>query len=206
MSYARWATKGEVLENTTRITRDSEVKKSGVTVMYDDEAIYVNDQEVHNLVIGGTGSGKSQATIMPQIYLSIKANESFIANDHAGELFNKFSGMAKEAGYKVQVINFRDMSVGNNYNPLYVPYTIYKKGKVDDAIELVENVGYNILSDFNQTEADPFWENSAINLFTGLTLYLFDKKRINILNNSIVYYSSFATSRFSRLVPTIIFI
>ena len=49
MSYARWATKGEVLENTTRITRDSEVKKSGVTVMYDDEAIYVNDQEVHSI-------------------------------------------------------------------------------------------------------------------------------------------------------------
>ncbi len=190
MSYARWATKGEVLENTTRITRDSEVKKSGVTVMYDDEAIYVNDQEVHNLVIGGTGSGKSQATIMPQIYLSIKANESFIVNDHAGELFRIFSGMAKEAGYKVQVINFRDMSVGNNYNPLYVPYTIYKKGKIDDAIELVENVGYNILSDFNQTDADPFWENSAINLFTGLTLYLFDKAKPEEINiNSVVNLS-----------------
>ncbi len=187
MSYARWATKDEVLEHTTRITKDSEVKKSGVTVMYDDEAIYINDSEVHNLVIGGTGSGKSQTTIMPQIYLSIKAGESFIVNDHAGELFDKFSGMAKEAGYKVQVINFRDMTKGNNYNPLYVPYSLYKRGKIDDAIELVENVGYNILSDFNQTDADPFWENSAINLFTGLTLYLFDRANADEINiNSIV--------------------
>jgi type IV secretory pathway TraG/TraD family ATPase VirD4 len=98
--------------------------------------------------------------------------------------------MAKKAGYKVQVINFREMSVGNNYNPLYVPYTIYKKGKIDDAIELVENVGYNILSDFNQTDADPFWENSAINLFTGLTLYLFDKAKPEEINiNSVVNLS-----------------
>ena len=190
MSYARWATKDEVLKNTTRITRDSEVVKSGVTVMYDNESIYVNDSEVHNLVIGGTGSGKTQATIMPQIYLSIKAGESFIVNDHAGELFDQFSGMAKENGYKVQAINFRDMTKGNNYNPLYIPYTLYKKGNIDDAIELIENVGYNLLSDFKQTDADPFWENSSINLFTGLALYLFDKANIDEVNiNSIVNLS-----------------
>jgi len=190
MSYARWATKDEVLNNTTRITRDSEVKKSGVTVMYDDDSIYVNDSEVHSLIIGGTGSGKTQSTIMPQIYLSIKANESFITNDHGGELFDKFSGMAKASGYKVQVINFRDMSKGNNYNPLYIPYKLYKQGNTDDAIELVENVGYNLLSDFNQTDADPFWENSAINLFTGLTLYLFEKANFEEINiNSVVNLS-----------------
>ena len=190
MSYARWATKEEIKEKSTKITKESEVKKSGITVMYDDDGIYVNDSETHNLVIGGTGSGKTQTTIMPQIYLSIRAGESIIVNDHAGELFDAFSGMARDAGYKVQVINFRDMTKGNNYNPLYVPYTIYKRGNVDDAIELVENVGYNILSDFNQTDADPFWENSSINLFTGLALYLFDKAEPEEINiNSIVNLS-----------------
>ena len=48
MSFARWATKEEIMEHTTRITRDSEVKKSGVTVMYDDEAIYVNERKISN--------------------------------------------------------------------------------------------------------------------------------------------------------------
>ena len=187
MSFARWATKEEIMEHTTRITREDDVKKSGIAVMYDDDSIYVNDSEAHNLVIGGTGSGKTQSTIMPQIYLSIRAGESFIVNDHAGELFDAFSGMAKEAGYKIQVINFRDMTKGNNYNPLYIPYTLYKKGNIDDAIELVENVAYNLISDFNQTEADPFWENTASDLFTGLALYLFEKANIEEINiNSIV--------------------
>ena len=187
MSFARWATKEEIMEHTTRITREDDVKKSGIAVMYDDDSIYVNDSEAHNLVIGGTGSGKSQSTIMPQIYLSIRAGESFIVNDHAGELFDAFSGMAKEAGYKIQVINFRDMTKGNNYNPLYIPYILYKKGNIDDAIELVENVAYNLISDFNQTEADPFWENTASDLFTGLALYLFEKASIEEINiNSIV--------------------
>ena len=190
MSFARWASKDEILNHTTRVTRESDVKKSGIAIMYDEDSIYVNDSESHNLVIGGTGSGKTQATIMPKLYLAIKAGESFVVNDHGGELFNEFSGMAKEAGYKVQVINFRDMTKGNNYNPLYIPYTLYKKGNIDDAIELVENVGYNILSDFNQTDADPFWENSSINLFTGLALYLFEKAKEEEVNiNSIVNLS-----------------
>ena len=187
MSYGRWATKEEIMEHTTKITKDSKVEKSGMMFMYDNDSIYINNAESHNLVIGGTGSGKTQTTIMPQIYLSIKAGESFIVNDHAGELFEEFSGMAKENGYKVQVINFRDMTKGNNYNPLYIPYKLYKEDRVDEAIELIENVGYNLISDFNQTEADPFWENSAINLFTGLALYLFEKANENEINiNSIV--------------------
>ena len=162
MSYARWASKEEILNHTTRLNKEDEVKKSGVTFMYDDKNLYINDSEAHALVIGGTGSGKTQTTIMPQLYLSIKAGESFITNDHGGELFEQFSGLAKENGYKVQVINFRDMTKGNNYNPLYVPYTLYKKGNVDDAIELVENVGYNLLSDFQKTDADPSGNNHQL--------------------------------------------
>lgn len=190
MAYARWATKDEIIKQTTKITKESEVLKSGVTIMYDDEGIYINNSETHNLIIGGTGSGKTQTTIMPQIYLSIKAGESFIVNDHAGELYNTFSGMAKDNGYKVQVINFRDMSVGNNYNPLYIPYKLYNEGKTDEAIELIETVGYNLISDFNQTDVDPFWENQSINLFTGLALYLFKKANIEEINiNSIINLS-----------------
>lgn len=190
MAYARWATKDEIIKQTTKITKESEVLKSGVTIMYDDEGIYINNSETHNLIIGGTGSGKTQTTIMPQIYLSIKAGESFIVNDHAGELYDTFSGMAKDNGYKVQVINFRDMSVGNNYNPLYIPYKLYNEGKTDEAIELIETVGYNLISDFNQTDVDPFWENQSINLFTGLALYLFKKANIEEINiNSIINLS-----------------
>ena len=190
MAYARWATKDEIIKQTTKITKESEVLKSGVTIMYDDEGIYINNSETHNLIIGGTGSGKTQATIMPQIYLSIKAGESFIVNDHAGELYDAFSGMAKDNGYKVQVINFRDMSVCNNYNPLYIPYKLYNEGKTDEAIELIETVGYNLVSDFNQTDVDPFWENQSINLFTGLALYLFKKANIEEINiNSIINLS-----------------
>ena len=182
MSYARWASKEEILEHTTRLTRQSDIKKSGITVMYDEDSIYVDDSEIHNLVIGGTGSGKTQTTILPQLFLSIRAGESFIINDVRGEIFNKISGLAKENGYDVQVLNFVDMSKGNNYNPLYLPYKLYKEGNVDAAVELIENVAYNIASDSTPTNADPFWEQSAINLFTGLTLYAFDNISDKVIN------------------------
>ena len=90
----------------------------------------------------------------------------------------------------VRVINFRNMNVCNNYNPLYIPYKLYKEGHTDEAIELIENVGYNLISDFNQTDADPFWENQSINLFTGLALYLFKKANVEEINiNSIINLS-----------------
>lgn len=187
MQYARWANKEEIIEHTTKLTKESEVKRSGITFMYDDKNLYVNDGNAHNLVIGCTGSGKTQATTMPQIYLSIRAQESFIINDARGEMYDKFSGMAKENGYDVQVINFLDTNVGNNYNPLYIPYKLYKSGKIDDAVDLVENVGYNLLSDSVPTSADPFWIESAIGLFTGLTFYLFERAKSDEINlNSVV--------------------
>lgn len=193
MSYARWATKDEILKHTTRVTIDGEIKKSGVTIMYDDDAAYIDDREVHNLVVGCTGSGKTQTTILPQLYLSIRAGESFIINDSRGEIFDRMSGMAKENGYNVQVLNFMDMSLGNNYNPLSFPYKLYKEGNIDLAVEEIENVGYYLMADTKKTDSDPFWEQSAIGLFTGLTFYLFEKAKEDEINiNSVTNLSSFA--------------
>lgn len=185
MSYSRWATKEEILEHATKVTMDSEVKNSGITLMYDDDSAYIDDREIHNLVIGSTGSGKTQTTILPQLYLSIRAGESFIINDVRGEIYEKMSGLAKENGYKVQVINCIDMTKGNNFNPLAFPYKLYKEGNIDLAVEEVENVGYYIMADKQvNPNSDPFWETSAIGFFTGLAFYLFEHAKEEEINIS----------------------
>ncbi len=192
MAYSRWAVKEEIMEKATQISYDSEIKKSGIELMYDDNHLYIDDKGRHNLIIGTTGSGKTQAAMLPQMRLAIKAGESFVVNDIKGEIYNILSGEVKKRGYNLYVINFANPAVGNNYNPFTIPYKLYKNGNKDDALEMVENIGYYLLSeDKKNANVDPFWENSAINLFTGITLYLFENAKEEEINiNSIVNLSN----------------
>ena len=50
----------------TRISKIEEIKKSGIPVGYDDNSIYLDCKESHTLVIGSTGSGKTQSIVLPE--------------------------------------------------------------------------------------------------------------------------------------------
>lgn len=185
MAYSRWATVEELKSKLTPVSYNSEIKKSGIPMMYDEKNLYIKDDEVHTIVIGSTGSGKTQSIMLPQLRLAIKAQESFVVHDVKGEIYNNLSGELKKQNYNTIVINLDDPTVGNNFNPLSLPYELYKNGQKDKAIELLENVGYYFCCNetFN-TNTDPFWNNSAISLFIGLALYLFDNAKEEEVNIS----------------------
>ena len=101
MAYSRWATKEELFPRLTQISYDTEIKKSGIPMMYDDNHLYIKDDEAHTMVIGSAGSGKTQATMLPQLRLAIKANESFVIHDVKGEIYDLLSGELKKQNYKL---------------------------------------------------------------------------------------------------------
>ncbi len=184
MAYSRWATEDELKSQLTQISYDSEIKKSGVPMMYDDSHLYIRDDEAHTMVIGSTGSGKTQATMLPQLRLAMKAGESFVIHDVKGEIYNLLSGELKKKDYNTIIINLDNPTLGNNFNPLTLPYELYKRGEKDKTIELLESIGYYFCCNEKfDSQADPFWENSAIALFIGLSLYLFEnatEEEVNI--------------------------
>ena len=59
---------------------------------------------------------------MPAIKLLGHAGESMIINDAKGELYNRLAAELQELGYNIVVINLRDPSKGNCWNPLFLPY------------------------------------------------------------------------------------
>lgn len=187
MNYARWATENEILNKLTKVSYDSKIEKSGVQIMYDDNNLYVKADEAHTMVIGGAGSGKTETTLLPSLRLAIRAEESFIVNDVKGELFDKLSGELKKQGYNTIVIDLINQTKGNKFNPLSLPYKLYKDGKKDKAIDLIENIAYYFCcNETTQVNSDPFWTNSAMSLFTGLALYLFENAQEDEINiNSI---------------------
>lgn len=174
MNYARWMDLEEFKKNLIPLNKESEIKKSGIPMMYDEENLYTDTSERHNLIIGSTGSGKTQSILLPQLKLAIKAGESIVVNDARGELYDCLKDELDKENYKIITINFSNPTQGNNYNPLTLAQKLYKDYK-DKCVDTLENIGYYFFS-MNNGNADPFWENSAINLFTGLALYLFDKK------------------------------
>ena len=172
MNYARWATKEEVAKRLKPVNLQTGVTKVGTPIAYDDNYLYIDEKEAHNLVIGCTGSGKTQVNILPTLRLAMKANQPFVLNDPKGEIYLKLSSELKRQGYNVLILNFDDANYGNNWNPLELPYKMYNENK-DKSIKLLEDLGYYLFFD-PKDKSDPFWINSVTDYFTGIALYLFE--------------------------------
>ena len=163
--------------------KDDTYDAGGFPVINNGVDAWVDDSgQPHSLIMGASGSGKTQAFMFPLIRILGRHGESMIVTDPKGELYENCGALLKEKGYKIILINFRDPKEGAAWNPFSYPYRIYKEGNVDKANELLQDLASNILIDPNN-KAEPFWEQTASNFFTGLSLGLFDdatEEEINI--------------------------
>jgi len=192
--YSRWSKDNEIKNDRDVVMvnpLDQETKAAGIPLVNDGKHLWVDNGEYHNLVIGSTGSGKSQTVVEPMVELLIKKGESMIITDPKGELHRAAAEYLKQRGYNVVVLNFREPQRGNAWNPLTLPYQYYKDGNFDKATELLDDVAINILYDPNNKSGDPFWEKSAADYFSGLALGLFEDAKPEEINlNSINYMST----------------
>ncbi len=163
--------------------KDDSYDAGGIPVINNGKDAWVDDNgQPHSLIMGASGSGKTQAFMFPLIRILGRHGESMIVTDPKGELYEKCGELLKEKGYKIILLNFRDPKEGAAWNPFSYPYRIYKEGNSDKANELLQDLASNILIDPNN-KAEPFWEQTASNFFTGLSLGLFDdatEEEINI--------------------------
>ena len=187
MSYSRWATEEEMKNKLVPVNLETGVKKSGIPLMYDNNYLYINDNEIHSLIIGTTGSGKTQTTILPILKLAMMAEESVVITDPKGEIYKKTSGELKKRDYNIITLNFDNSKYGNSFNPLALPYKLYKEKELNKAISLIENLGYYLFYDPKEKSVDTFWNNSSIDYFTGITLYLFENGKEEEINLNSIY-------------------
>ena len=196
--YARWATKKEVKKQLKPVDPQAyTADAAGLAVINDGKTMWVDNGEAHNIIIGATGSGKTQAVVFPMVQSLAKKGESMIITDPKGEIYETTGEMLRERGYNIILLNFRNPQNGNSWNPMSLPYNLYKEDNTDKAIELLEDLALNILYEEKNGNADPFWEKSAADYFTGLALGLFeDAKEEQINLNSMNLMSSLGEERF----------
>jgi len=195
---SRWARKGEMKKVLKRIfASDYELKSSGIPIISDGEEIYVDDGEAHSLIIGTTGSGKTRRLVHPLIRILAKKGESIIVTDPKGELYDENTSFLIERGYRIIVLNLRNPQQGNAWNPLQMPYKLYKGSNPDKATELLDDLAINILYEEKSSNADPFWEKTSADYFTGLALGLFEDARETEINlNSINLMTTMGEGKF----------
>ena len=110
---------------------------------------------MHILILGGSGDGKTTSLLIPNILL---ANMTNIILDVKGDLLKNYGGYLKEKGIAVKSLNFKDMAQSDQYNPFrYIEnYT--------DMVELITNIQTSVKPPDAQ-KGDPFWDD-------GVGLYL----------------------------------
>lgn len=196
--YSRWAKEREIKEELVQVPiKQSKSKAAGVPLILNDKEMWVDNSDYHSLVIGATGSGKTQTVILPTVHSLAKAKESMIITDPKGEIYEGTSNMLRAKGYDILLLNFRDPQNGNSWNPMTLPYQMYKKGNQDKAIELLDDLALNILYDDSNKNQDPFWEKTSADYFSGVALGLFeDAKEEEININSISLATTVGEDKF----------
>ena len=188
-NYARWAKDKEIENGLDVKAVDPLAPKAdaaGIPLKMTPKKVWVDNGGYHNLIIGSTGAGKTQTTVLPMVNLLAKHDESMIITDPKGEIYENTSNYLKSLGYNIVLLNFRDPQQGNAWNPMYLPYSLYKNGNIDKSVELLEDLAANILKDPSAKGQDPFWENTSADYFAGLACALFeDAKEEEINLNSI---------------------
>ncbi len=161
----RWATREEIEESGVHIAlNEDDYPAAGLPLLSDGENAFVDNADTHSLIFGATGSKKTRLFCMPMVNMFAKAGESFIVTDPKGEIYAQTSGLVKEKGYKTVVLNFRDLGLGDRWNPLSLPYELWRAGEKDDAGLLLSDFVASIAEKLVNNAKDAFWPEAAQSL------------------------------------------
>lgn len=130
------------------------------------------EQDGHYLIIGGSGSGKSSALIIPTLLIN-NGVPAFVL-DIKGEL----SRLAKKKGdARVHIFNPNDRR-SYGYDPFY---NLKKESTEQEILETMQMVTFSLIS-LSTNVKDPFWKISARNMLCGLMIYHYKRGKHNLVD------------------------
>lgn len=174
---SRWTTMEELIRQYKRIPEreNSFEGYGGIPVSREGNYIYIDDDNVNNMIVGISRSGKGQIFVLPMIDNISRANKkaSMVIADPKGELTKFGYRLLKKRGYEVKVINLMDLDNTTCYNPLYLIIKAYKEGDMGEAQLLCKSLTYSLYH--NPESKEPMWQNSAMSLVNALILAVCEK-------------------------------
>ncbi len=144
---------------------------------------YVDVDDVHLMMIGAAGVGKTAYFLYPNLEYACASGVSFITTDTKGDLYRNYGGIAKDYyGYHIAVIDLRNpmSSDGNNMLHLVNKYMdLYKQDKSNIAIKaktekyakiIAKTIIFSDGADASSYGQNSFFYDSAEGLLTSVIL------------------------------------
>ena len=163
---ARWATPEELVA----WFRDLEAQGLVLGTQQGRYQVHPLDSHLTQIttVLGGPGSMKSRAFAIPNILHERTA--SLLITDPKGELYRATAAAKRRDGYELRVINLKDRTASDRYNPLsYVRDT-------QDALRLAANIVANTNTGDKGAPSDPLWPNAEKALLAAVALYVMNHR------------------------------
>lgn len=104
--------RGENLPDVQGLVVGYKKQGSGVTAL-------VDDGDIHCLMIGAAGVGKTANFLYPNIEYACASGMSFVTTDTKGDLFRNYAGIAREHyGYQISILDLRNPTRSDGDNIL----------------------------------------------------------------------------------------
>ena len=145
---------------------------------------YIDESDVHMLMIGAAGVGKTANFLYPNLEYACAAGMSFITTDTKGDLFRTYGSIAEQFyGYHVAVIDLRNptRSHGNNllhlvnkYMDLYKEYpnNLAYKAKSEKYAKIIAKTVINSMGGDTDHGQNAFFYDAAEGLLTASILLI----------------------------------
>ncbi len=124
------------------------------------EEIQVLSDEGHNIVLGGTGSGKTRRMVIPTICATGLAGDSMILSDPKGELYDYTAPFLRSLGYQVIVLDFREPKKSQRFNFLQNVIDRVKEGDIGRAVESAWDIVSTLVDkDLKAKQEEAIWRD-----------------------------------------------
>lgn len=193
---ARFASKGEIKKTYKHIPFEPEAWRKGKncpeaqgiilgsTGRKNEVTALVDTDDVHTLMIGASGVGKTAFFLYPNLEYACATKMSFLCTDTKGDLYRNYGGIARDYyGYNIAVIDLRNptRSDGNNMLHLVNRYMdIYRKdennlaakAKAEKYAKIISKTIINSSGNSAAFGQNAFFYDAAEGLLTSVILLL----------------------------------
>lgn len=173
----RWAKRRELDKIYVKCKEQDipKLTKAGTPIAHFDDTYYIEPSVKHSIIIGTTGSGKTQTHVLHSIKLIAESadKQNFIINDPKGEILQDTYSILNKEGYKVVIFNLKDAEVSSGWNPLTFIINEYVRCREEnkDLSKVAEYVDTICQTLTHNDKSDPIWPSSAKSLLSAMILY-----------------------------------
>lgn len=193
---ARWATKSEIKKTYKEIPFEPEKWRKGEHLPQIQGTVVgckthgkrttalVDEGDVHTLMVGAAGVGKTAYFLYPNIEYACASGMSFVSTDSKGDVFRNYGTIAKKYyGYHVSVLDLRNPTRSDENNILHLvnqymdeyladPINLSAKAKAEKYAKITAKTIINIGGDDGNYGQNAYFYDSAEGLLSSLILLL----------------------------------